>query len=177
VLCLYVCIKLWACVHVHACARHAHTHTHTRVQITCEHTLTHAYFSHFSRARTLTHLQIFYATIGASANIGLVITTAPVLFLFSFIALAGHLAFLLGVGSLLGFSRRELLIASNANIGGVHVLYSASIFLGGHVTIAELLIASNANIGGARNLHNTSIFLVGHVTIAELLIASNATVI
>ncbi len=63
-------------------------------------------------------VQVFYATIGASANIGLVVTTAPVLFLFSFIALAGHLTFLFGVGSLLGFSRRELLIASNANIGG-----------------------------------------------------------
>lgn len=63
-------------------------------------------------------MQVFYATIGASANIALVVTTAPVLFLFSFIALAGHLCFLLGVGSLLGFSRRELLVASNANIGG-----------------------------------------------------------
>ncbi|KAF5841251.1 hypothetical protein DUNSADRAFT_13705 [Dunaliella salina] len=63
-------------------------------------------------------MQVFYATIGASANIALVVTTAPVLFLFSFIALAGHLGFLLGVGSLLGFSRRELLVASNANIGG-----------------------------------------------------------
>lgn len=62
--------------------------------------------------------QIFYATIGASANVGLVVKTAPVLFLFSLLALAAHLAILLGVGRLLGFSRRELLIASNANIGG-----------------------------------------------------------
>lgn len=63
-------------------------------------------------------MQIFYATIGASANVGLVVKTAPVLFLFSLLALAAHLAILLGVGRLLGFSRRELLIASNANIGG-----------------------------------------------------------
>lgn len=49
---------------------------------------------------------------------GLVVKTAPVLFLFSLLALGAHLAILLGVGKLLGFSRRELLIASNANIGG-----------------------------------------------------------
>jgi uncharacterized membrane protein len=56
--------------------------------------------------------------VGASANVGLVIRTAPVLFAFSFIALALHLLLLLGVGKLLGFSRRDLLLASNANIGG-----------------------------------------------------------
>ena len=61
---------------------------------------------------------MFYATIGASANVKLVVTTAPVLFCFSFIALAAHLGILLGVGRLLGFSRRDLLVASNANIGG-----------------------------------------------------------
>ncbi|KAG2425993.1 hypothetical protein HXX76_013364 [Chlamydomonas incerta] len=63
-------------------------------------------------------MQIFYATIGASANVGLVVQTAPVLFLFSALALAAHLGLLLGVGRLLGFSMRELLLASNANIGG-----------------------------------------------------------
>ena len=64
------------------------------------------------------HAQVFYATIGASANVGLVVQTAPVLFLFSFIALAAHLGLTLGLGRLLGFSLRDLLLASNANIGG-----------------------------------------------------------
>lgn len=63
-------------------------------------------------------MQVFYATIGASANVALVIKTAPVLFLFSAIALATHLGVLLLLGRALGFSRKELLIASNANIGG-----------------------------------------------------------
>ncbi|GLC33754.1 hypothetical protein PLESTB_000112100 [Pleodorina starrii] len=63
-------------------------------------------------------MQIFYATIGASANVGLVVQTAPVLFLFSLLALGAHLGLLLGVGRLAGFSVRELLLASNANIGG-----------------------------------------------------------
>ena len=63
-------------------------------------------------------MQVFFAAVGASANIGLVVRTAPVLFLFSFVALASHLGLMLGLGRLAGFSRRDLLIASNANIGG-----------------------------------------------------------
>jgi len=63
-------------------------------------------------------MQVFFAAVGASANIGLVVRTAPVLFVFSFIALASHLGLMLGIGKLAGFSRRDLLIASNANIGG-----------------------------------------------------------
>ncbi|EFJ49253.1 hypothetical protein VOLCADRAFT_120770 [Volvox carteri f. nagariensis] len=63
-------------------------------------------------------MQIFYATIGASANVALVVQTAPVLFLFSALALGAHLGLLLLGGRLAGFSMRELLLASNANIGG-----------------------------------------------------------
>lgn len=63
-------------------------------------------------------LQVFYAAVGASANVSMVIKSAPVLFWFSFIALATHLGLLLALGKLLGFSRRDLLLASNANIGG-----------------------------------------------------------
>lgn len=62
--------------------------------------------------------QVFFAAVGASANVPLVIRTAPVLFCYSFIALAGHLLLLLGLGRLAGFSLRDLLLASNANIGG-----------------------------------------------------------
>ncbi|KIY99914.1 hypothetical protein MNEG_8047 [Monoraphidium neglectum] len=61
---------------------------------------------------------VFFAAVGASANVGLVLRTAPVLFAFSAIALGAHLALLLGLGHLAGFSRRDLLLASNANIGG-----------------------------------------------------------
>jgi len=56
--------------------------------------------------------------VGASANVWLVIRSGPVLFLFSLLALGAHLGLLLVIGRLLGFSRRDLLLASNANIGG-----------------------------------------------------------
>lgn len=46
------------------------------------------------------------------------INTAPEIFAFSFIQVAVHLVFILGVGKLLGLDRKLLLVASNANVGG-----------------------------------------------------------
>lgn len=47
-----------------------------------------------------------------------VIKTAPSLFAFSFLQIAVHLAVVLGVGKLLLLSKRDLLLGSNANVGG-----------------------------------------------------------
>ena len=55
----------------------------------------------------------------------MVIKTAPSLFVFCFIQIATHLAIILGLGHLFKFSRRDILLASNANVGGT--LYVASI--------------------------------------------------
>lgn len=63
-------------------------------------------------------MQVFFATVGASGSIAAVLQQAPSLFVFCLIQIAGHLALVLGVGRALGFSRRELLLASNANVGG-----------------------------------------------------------
>lgn len=63
-------------------------------------------------------MQVFFAAIGASANIAHVWKVAPLLFLFAALILTIHLIFLLTCGKLLGLSLPELLIASNANMGG-----------------------------------------------------------
>lgn len=44
--------------------------------------------------------------------------TAPSLFLFSSIQIAVHLALIMGAGKLLGIERKDVLLASNANVGG-----------------------------------------------------------
>ena len=62
--------------------------------------------------------QIFFAAVGAAGSIRIVMRTAPSLFLFSTIQISIHLAITLGVGKLFGFQRRDLLLASNANVGG-----------------------------------------------------------
>lgn len=63
-------------------------------------------------------MQIFFAAIGASANIGVVLEYGPVLFLFAALILSIHLIFLLTAGKIFKLDLAELVIASNANMGG-----------------------------------------------------------
>lgn len=63
-------------------------------------------------------MQIFFAAIGASANIFVVIKYGPILFVFAAMILFIHLVFLLVGGKLLKLDLAELVIASNANMGG-----------------------------------------------------------
>lgn len=60
----------------------------------------------------------FFATVGAAGSVATVIRTAPALFVFCLIQIGTHLGIILSVGSLLSFSRRDILLASNANVGG-----------------------------------------------------------
>lgn len=63
-------------------------------------------------------LQFFFASIGASGSVGEVVTKAPALFAFSFLQISVHLAFLFGTGKLLKLDQKDLIIGSNANVGG-----------------------------------------------------------
>ncbi len=63
-------------------------------------------------------MQIFFAVIGASANVMTVLKVGPSLFVFAALILTIHLGILLAVGRLLRLDLRELVIASNANMGG-----------------------------------------------------------
>lgn len=63
-------------------------------------------------------LFIFLATIGASADIWLLVETAPILFVFAFVVVATHLVLLLIVGRLLRLELAELCIASAVCVGG-----------------------------------------------------------
>ncbi len=63
-------------------------------------------------------MQIFFAVIGASANVMVVMKVGPVLFVFAALILTIHLVFLLLGGWLCKLDLSELIIASNANMGG-----------------------------------------------------------
>lgn len=63
-------------------------------------------------------MQIFFAAIGASANIIIVLKVGPVLFLFAGLILLVHLLFILVFGKLFKLDLAEIVIASNANMGG-----------------------------------------------------------
>ena len=63
-------------------------------------------------------MQIFFAVIGASANVRVVIDYGPRLFVFAALILAIHLVVLLAAGWALRLDLSELVVASNANMGG-----------------------------------------------------------
>ena len=63
-------------------------------------------------------MQIFFAVIGASANVVTVMKVGPMLFVFAALILTIHLGILLIAGRLLKLDLAELVIASNANMGG-----------------------------------------------------------
>ncbi len=63
-------------------------------------------------------MQVFFAAIGASANIGVVLRVGPVLVLFAATILLVHLVIILVAGRLMGLDLIEVVIASNANMGG-----------------------------------------------------------
>ena len=63
-------------------------------------------------------MQIFFAAIGASANIFIVLEYGPILFVFAAVILTIHLLFLLGAGKIFKLDLAEIVIASNANMGG-----------------------------------------------------------
>ncbi len=63
-------------------------------------------------------MQVFFAALGASANILVVLRVGPKLFLFAGLILLVHLVFLLAAGKLFKLDLAELVIASNANMGG-----------------------------------------------------------
>ena len=63
-------------------------------------------------------MQVFFATIGASANIGIVLRVGPVLVMFAATILLVHLVVILISGRLMGLDLLEIVIASNANMAG-----------------------------------------------------------
>lgn len=63
-------------------------------------------------------MQLFFASVGASGNIGEVLRTAPTLFAWSAVAISVHVALVLLWERVFKFTRKETCLASNANIGG-----------------------------------------------------------
>ncbi|HXV77805.1 MAG TPA: DUF819 family protein [Candidatus Polarisedimenticolaceae bacterium] len=63
-------------------------------------------------------MMVFFAVIGAGANVAVVLRQGPVLFVFAAVILAVHLAFILLAGRLMGLDLAEIVVASNANMGG-----------------------------------------------------------
>ena len=63
-------------------------------------------------------LQIFFASVGASGSISVVLQTAPKLFVWSLIGVVTHLLLMIVFEKVFRFERREMALSSNAAMGG-----------------------------------------------------------
>ncbi|HEY8351486.1 MAG TPA: DUF819 family protein, partial [Sphingomonadales bacterium] len=63
-------------------------------------------------------MYVFFAVVGASTDLGALIHHSPLLILFAGVIIGFHLLLILPIGRLLGFDLAEIIIASNACIGG-----------------------------------------------------------
>lgn len=63
-------------------------------------------------------IYLFFFVIGVPASVILIITQSPLLLVFAAIVVLVNMLFTLFFGKLLGFSIEEIIIASNANVGG-----------------------------------------------------------
>lgn len=63
-------------------------------------------------------MQVFFAVIGVSANVVNVLRAGPLLFVFALVIIVVHMVTILALGRLLKLDLLEIVIASNANIGG-----------------------------------------------------------
>ena len=69
-------------------------------------------------ASLATSLHADAAPVRVAGSISAVIRTAPSLFIFCLVQIGLHLGIILTAGRVMGFSRRDVLLASNANVGG-----------------------------------------------------------
>ena len=63
-------------------------------------------------------IYLFFAVIGAPASIGLILRESPLLLVFALIVVLINLVVSLIFGKLFKFNIEEIIIASNANVGG-----------------------------------------------------------
>ncbi|XP_059629168.1 uncharacterized protein LOC132271725 [Cornus florida] len=77
-----------------------------------------SYLAPAGEAIAVVLMQVFFAVVGASGSIRNVITTAPSIFMFALVQVTVHLIVILALGKLFRFDLKQLLLASNANIGG-----------------------------------------------------------
>lgn len=63
-------------------------------------------------------IYLFFFAVGVPASIGQILKNAPLLFAFCAIIVFGNMIFCFVAGLLLGYSLEDIILASNANIGG-----------------------------------------------------------
>ncbi|AKG05273.1 hypothetical protein AAV35_011100 [Salimicrobium jeotgali] len=85
-------------------------------------------------------IYLFFVVIGVPASIALVVTTSPLLLVFVLIIVLMNLFFSLTLGKLFRFNLEEILLASNANLGGPTTAAAMAIAKGWNRLIVPILL-------------------------------------
>lgn len=85
-------------------------------------------------------IYLFFVVIGIPASIGLIVTKAPLLFIFVFIIAMVNLAITMGIGKLFKFNVEEVVLACNANIGGPTTAAALAISKGWTKLVGPILV-------------------------------------
>ena len=85
-------------------------------------------------------IHIFFAVIGVPASIYLIVTKAPLLLVFCAVIVSVNMLVSFLFGKLLGFGVEEIIIASNANIGGPTTAAAMAIAKGWNALIVPAIL-------------------------------------
>src|SRR5699024_7305056 len=85
-------------------------------------------------------IYIFFVVIGVPASIPLIVQNAPLLLVFVFIIVLINMTISLGVGKLLKYNLEDILVASNANIGGPTTAAAMAIAKGWKNLVGPILV-------------------------------------
>lgn len=85
-------------------------------------------------------IYIFFAVIGVSASLYLIITKAPALLVFCAIIVFVNMLFSFLFGKILGFKLEEICVVSNANIGGPTTAAAYAIAKGWNILVAPSIL-------------------------------------
>ncbi len=86
-------------------------------------------------------IYIFLVVIGVPASIPVILSQAPLLLVFTFIIVAINMIISLVLGKLFNFSLEEILLCSNANIGGPTTAAAMAIAKGWNKLIGPIVLA------------------------------------
>ena len=85
-------------------------------------------------------IYLFFVVIGIPASISLIVTKAPLLFVFVFIIAMVNLAITMSIGKLFKFNIEEVVMACNANIGGPTTAAALAISKGWTKLVGPILV-------------------------------------
>lgn len=85
-------------------------------------------------------IYIFFVVIGVPASISLIIQKSPLLLVYTAIMVAFNMLITFGVGKLMNFDLEEMILASNANIGGPTTAVAMAISKGWTSLVAPIML-------------------------------------